>query len=57
MGCNTEKVHGLGDWKKYDEMDVSNRKRKSTDFFLDMPDKSEKWIRNQMNRWVHQQDK
>jgi hypothetical protein len=42
MGCNTEKVHGLGDWKKYDEMDVSNRKRKSTDFFLDMPDKSEK---------------
>ncbi len=29
----------LGDCKKYDEIDVSQRKRKPTDFFLDMTDK------------------
>jgi hypothetical protein len=29
----------LADCKKYDEMDVSQRKRKSTDFHLDLTDK------------------
>jgi hypothetical protein len=29
----------LGDCKKYDEKDVSQRKRKSTDFYFDMTDK------------------
>ncbi len=39
----------LGDCKKYDELDVSQRKHKSTDFFLGMSDKKGRSKRNQMN--------
>ncbi len=40
MGCKRKKdTVDLDNCNKYDEMDVSQRKRKSTDFYFDMTDK------------------
>ena len=43
MGCKRKKdTVDFGDCKKYDETNVSQRKRKSTDFYFDMTDKKGK---------------
>ncbi len=47
----------LGDCKKYDKMDVSQRKLNLQICFWICRTKSERWIRNQMNCWIHKQDK